>query len=149
MPLELIYRCTLCGTIVKHAWDNHECTEDPATKAKREAESKAWLDKYNAQQEVWEEWELRTGELENAIASVDGLPDEVAVKGQCRFVATGDEKSVKTRVFTNPTWGQLMRAFDKTIPQTKDYHHCFLEGVELLGPSDQEEVSVYEFVTGS
>ena len=56
----------------------------------------------------------------------------------------------------DPTWDDLMVEAEKMIRATKDYHHCFLEGVdvassdlEALASTGDEAVINISFVMGS
>ena len=79
----------------------------------------------------------------SAYKTVDGIPvdnlDEIAVKGEVRFVAKHDPfwggdkgKDFISATVENPTWLEVVAIADKMIRVTCDYHHCFLEAVERV-----------------
>lgn len=93
----------------------------------------------------------------------DGIPytkqNVVAFEDRVRVVAYRDEffggeesREFRSRILTNPTWGQLFRVFKTQMRKTKDYHHAFLEGARIVRREvDKDGVSygVVELLLGS
>lgn len=85
----------------------------------------------------------------------------IAVQGKVVFTAKRDtffggedSKDYRSEVMENPTWKQVFAAFKASIPVTRDYHHCFLEGIQRLvlnkhPQKDLDGIPLYEFITGS
>jgi hypothetical protein len=78
----------------------------------------------------------------------------LAFEGKVRVVAHADDffggeesRAFRSRVLENPTWGSLFRVFKSQIKRTRDYHHAFLEGAEVV--SMDGEVKIVELLLGS
>lgn len=82
----------------------------------------------------------------------------VAYRGKCVVHASpddffgGDEsQGYRSRVMTNPTWGNLFTAAKAQQRRTRDYHHMFFEGYTKRGSImiDGEQVALLELWLGS
>lgn len=78
----------------------------------------------------------------------------LAFEGKVRVVAHADDffggdesRGFRSRILENPTWGSLFRVFKSQIRQTRDYHHSFLEGADVVGV--EGDVKIVELRTGS
>ena len=133
MPFKMIYRCTDCGQDVDDIY-NHDCPNPHHDK-------------------VWEDWiKENAPHIETVCPSVPNHPDEIAFHGQCFLHLPydefwGDGEPYTSRNYTNPTWGEVLIEFEKAIIQTGDYHHSFLEGLNLS--KKVCSVPYVEFSTGS
>ena len=122
-------------------------------KPKRDASNKEWQDRFDyylGKNGVWAEW-LAINDIEHAIPSVYHEPSEYTGLGEVRFVMYGDDywgdgdTLYRSQLYNNPTWGDVMREFDMAIDHCKDFHHCFLEGIE----ESKEFAGEINFLTGS
>jgi hypothetical protein len=84
---------------------------------------------------------------------VDNM-DEVPIPGKVRFRAYADEffggdksRDYESAVVESPTWLQICGLADDMIHTVWDRHHCFLEGVEVVG--EEDGVKIAEFSMGS
>jgi hypothetical protein len=78
----------------------------------------------------------------------------VAFEGKVRVVAHADDffggdesRAFRSRVLENPTWGSLFRVFKSQIKRTRDFHHVFLEGADLVRM--EGDVKIVELRLGS
>jgi hypothetical protein len=108
-----------------------ECQKWIDEMPERERANQEWEDNYNFIREAWDKWEdLEENHVRNAIPSMSELPMTVAVEGRCVFIEVDDECSlVYCETANYPTWGTLLKMFDKCIQATGDDHHVFLEGI--------------------
>lgn len=115
---------------------------------KREKENQEWLARYDYYDRLWETWRAHEeieGLTYRAIPSIYHEPDEIAVQGECRFIAYDEGGNLwRSQLHHNPTWANVMREFEWSMEFTDDFHHCFLEGIEK-----SEFQNEYYFVTGS
>jgi len=150
--------CDQCGDEVDKD-DPHDCPQDPANVAKKQEEFREWEAEYNRNKEAWEAWGSETL-LKSCVPSVDSYPEETAVEGYCVLCVDQEDGSgyyPTSAVLFNPTWGQVALEFDRAIGYTRDFHHCFLEGLHALEkPEDISkygsfgaDVKFFEFATGS
>ena len=91
--------------------------------------------------------------IEYTKQNVVAFHDRVRVVAHADDFFGGDEsKSFRSKIMTNPTWGQLFRVFKSQMKKTRDYHHAFLEGATILRREvDKDGVSyaVVELLLGS
>jgi len=125
-----------------------QCQEWVDAKPERDKEAKEWNNRYDYYRALWETWEDHEGvkgRNYQAVASIYHEPDEIAVQGECRFTAYDEEGRMwRSTLYNNPTWADVMRAFEESMEHTDDYHHVFLEGVHKTEFSGE-----YGFSTGS
>lgn len=114
-----------------------------------------WEERHTHYDRLWTDWVARNLEECNVIASIDHAPREIAVEGKCVLYCPGDPfwggdeaRDYYSPILNNPTWGTVMRYFNRAVPVTRDRHHVFLEGVYEAGRSHRG-VPVIEFATGS
>jgi hypothetical protein len=122
-----------------------------AVRVEKEEEFRQWETENDRLGRLWDAWE-RDHPLETAIPSVPYGPDEVARYGRCVFTAVGDDgESYISPLLNDPTWGDVVRAFDEAIPVVDNYHHVFLEGVRLdnVVSGTVDDTAVFTFITGS
>lgn len=81
-------------------------------------------------------------------------PKEVAVHGCCKIereadVFFGGPKSCRYigSVMNSPTWGEIVNETCRSIISTKDRHHVFLEGVEIV--RHDAGINVLHLILGS
>lgn len=83
---------------------------------------------------------------------------EVAHEGKAVVVASADSfyggddsKPFRSRVLTNPTYGQLNGVATQVMRTTRDVHHSFFEGFRVTGSDniDGEDVAVLTLYMGS
>jgi hypothetical protein len=127
------------------------CQEWWDEKPERDKKNQEWEDRYEEVKGEWERWEEEPGNKTRvAIPSVDYFPSDRAASGPCSFrVQLWDDAGDDYYYFVkrDPTWGEVLRFFDKSIRLTGDEHHCYLEGIIEVGELDG--VTIYEFCTGS
>jgi len=65
------------------------------------------------------------------------------------FFGTG--KAWQSRVMSSPTWIQLHKQAQNMLEATGDWHHMFLEGIQVIGTEQVkgETVQVCRFLMGS
>lgn len=83
---------------------------------------------------------------------IDNL-DSVAIEGKVRFVHRddyhwGNGSTYKSEIVENPTWLQVCALADAMIKETEDFHHVFLEDIEIT-ETDSEGVKICRFGMGS
>jgi len=66
---------------------------------------------------------------QNVVAFHDRV---VVVAGADGFFGGSESRSYRSRILTNPTWGTLFRVFKSQIKKTRDSHHCFFEGAQIV-----------------
>jgi len=154
MPFESLARCTDCHTIMHHhETSDHDCPNDPMKDPVKRAEAEEWEARFEATTKMWEDWvEENAPHIKTAYPSIDNHPDEIAFHGQCFLHLPhdgfwGEGEAYTSRNYTNPTWGEVLIEFEKAIIQTGDYHHSFLEGLNLS--KKVCSVQILEFSTGS
>lgn len=85
--------------------------------------------------------------------NVVAFNDRVRVVGHADdFFGGKESKPYRSKIMTNPTWGQLFRVFKSQMKKTRDYHHAFLEGARIVRREvDKDGVSyaVVELLLGS
>lgn len=85
--------------------------------------------------------------------NVVAFNDRVRVVGYADdFFGGKESKPYRSKIMTNPTWGQLFRVFKSQMKKTRDYHHAFLEGARIVRREvDKDGVSyaVVELLLGS
>ena len=63
-------------------------------------------------------------------------PDEIAIRGRCIIFQDLDHvfntSGYIGDILENLTFGDLLLEADTVIKITEDYHHCFLEGFEII-----------------
>lgn len=84
---------------------------------------------------------------------VDNL-DKIAVEGKVKFVNERDEfwggqesKDWESEILINPTWLDVCVLANEMIQTTKDFHHVFLEGINVL--KREEDLNIAELMMGS
>jgi hypothetical protein len=91
--------------------------------------------------------------------------NSVAIRGDCILLGERDDffggkesKEYRSGVLHNPTWGDVFEHFRKSIPVTRDAHHCFLEGVyrytrnvrgKQIAQVGDGDIPIYTFAAGS
>lgn len=116
-----------------------QCQEWIDEKPKRDRENQEWEDRYEhylGEDGLWAKWDKQQHEpIQHVIASVYEDPDAVAVEGKCRFVMQGDDywgegsANYRSNQYTDPTWGDVLREFDRAVECCRDFHHIYLEGI--------------------
>lgn len=85
--------------------------------------------------------------------NVVAFQDRVRVVGYADDFFGGDEsKGYRSKILTNPTWKQLLGCLTSQMKKTRDYHHQFLEGAQIIRREvDKDGISyaVVELITGS
>lgn len=78
----------------------------------------------------------------------------LAFEGKVRVVAHADDffggdesRAFRSRVLENPTWGSLFRVFKSQMKRTRDFHHSFLEGADVVRM--EGDVKIVELRLGS
>jgi len=152
-PFDIKITCKACGeeveNMARHLF-TEECFEHPANR-KRRAEQNRKAEKQRKESDIsWEKWGA-DDKLEYARYDWDYLPRQIAHKGKCVFVYgnrwASEGKEYKTKVLTNPTYGTVMKHFDKAIALTGDHHHIFFEGLTEI--KKHKGVTTYEIIAGS
>lgn len=142
--------CDQCEEDLPSAADAvaHDCPESPENVEKRDAENEIWKARFELVNDAWEKWE-ETHPMKYCRPSIDFLPHETAVKGDCLLFGTDEdgERHYTAHTLHNPTWGQVALEFDRIIRLTDDHHHCFLEGLDKV--ESDNVIDLYEFSTGS
>jgi hypothetical protein len=91
--------------------------------------------------------------IEYTKRNVVAFADRVVVVGYADdFFGGAESRPYRSRILTNPTWGQLFQVFKTQMRRTRDYHHQFLEGARIVRRGvDKDGVSyaVVELLTGS
>jgi hypothetical protein len=64
---------------------------------------------------------------------IDNL-DEIPIKGKVEFIGS---LSFESGVFDNPTWLDICVIANRMIIETKDYHHIYLEDVDVVDVNDK------------
>ena len=80
--------------------------------------------------------------------------DEIAFEGKIRFREKRDPlwssqhgADFESQVLINPTWLDLAVVANKMIETVRDFHHVFLELIEIKG--EEDGVTIAEFGMGS
>jgi hypothetical protein len=129
----------------------------------KKAEFDEWQEEFDRVNNAWGEYQRKLGGYQYATPSVSVTPDVLAHSGRCIVYDVGDEgQTYVSNVLTNPTWGDICDEFEQAIEITKDYHHCYLEGLRALTVSEwpewvynitsdgkHDDLVVYKFSTGS
>lgn len=86
----------------------------------------------------------------------DGSPrdnlDEVAVMQPFvifQAFADDDRRDFKSEILKYPTWLEVCLQFNNALHVTRDFHHCFLEGIKDTGEYSSAGIPIYSFLTGS
>lgn len=84
---------------------------------------------------------------------VTDVRDEVAVEGKCVFrdlnpFHYGEGNQYISKPMENPTWREVGFLADEMVETTGDYHHIFLEGVQVVD-TWADGTKIVEFVMGS
>jgi hypothetical protein len=84
--------------------------------------------------------------------------NEIAIKGKVFFKTRYDDfrdqsedkigEEYNSGFHKNPTWLTVFKCADESIKTTKDYPHCFLEGIKMLR-EHKDRTKVYTFEFGS
>ncbi len=75
---------------------------------------------------------VRNG-IEYTKQNVVAFEDRVVVEASAdEFFGGVESRAYRSRVMDRPTWGQLLRCAESQVKRTKDYHHVFLEGAEVV-----------------
>ena len=95
----------------------------------------------------WNEWFDKHHRQEfAAYPSIDHTPYETAFEGECILVSLehifGGGYPYNSAIYKYPTWASVLEEFDKSIYQTNDHHHIFLEGIGEL-PQDKCPTHIY------
>lgn len=97
----------------------------------------------------------------SAYETVDGIPvdclDDIAFPGKIQFrrpkspelftLAGGEPTDYESNVLTYPTWLELCICVNTMIKTTRDIHHCYFEGFEIIRRED--DVTIATFSMGS
>lgn len=145
--------CDDCGhevvNMAKHRFEN-ECPESAENRKKRAEESKAWDKNYKRGELSWEKWNVED-KIDFARPDYDNTPLQIAHKGKCVLVYgngwASKGKEYKSPVLTNPTYGTVLKHFDKAIALTDDHHHIFFEGLTKI--STRKGITKLEISAGS
>jgi hypothetical protein len=80
--------------------------------------------------------------------------DSIAFKGKCYFIIEAnkffggdDSESYVSDVFESPNWGQVFIESMKAQQFTLNFHHCYLEGLNVV--SVYGDVTFLSFSLGS
>lgn len=78
---------------------------------------------------------------------LDEHPDDLIVDGKvfiylkpngiCTF------KPYCSNIIKNPTYGKILQLCDEIIDHTEDYHHIFLERIEIIKQTDIDTYQLY------
>jgi hypothetical protein len=124
------------------------CQEWLDEKPQRDQEARDWDNRYEYYKGLWEDWENHEnieGRHYQVCPSIYHEPTEIAVQGECYFIAYDEEGTLwRSASYNNPTWADVLRALEDSLEHTQDYHHVYLEGI-MKSEFDGE----YYFTTGS
>lgn len=133
------------------------CQQWVDEKPERDRKYRESEERYEAVKSAWDKWEAEH-KIRFAIPSVDHFPEEIAVEGSIAIQFTlWDEETDQDDAehyfyMDDPTWGDVLRFFDKSIGLTGDEHHCFLEGLYKVRDceiGENKTLPIYNFSTGS
>lgn len=149
-----IHECTDCGAkFTDNSWHDHDCQ----TEEQKAQHAKADED-FNKAFDYWDRHQDKLGIEHAQMSCYEYKVKTRAVEGKCVLVHRDYYEGGKpyvSPVLNNPTWGTVLKHFDKAIPVTGDYHHRFLEGIgEVKSICDyvfnlDDDVKIYVFFTGS
>lgn len=83
---------------------------------------------------------------------IDNL-DDVAIVGRVRLIAAKDDwggeksRSWEGKILESPTWLTIVIEANAMMRRTRNLHHCFLEGFEIV--HQEGDVQIANFVMGS
>lgn len=153
--------CTDCNQdieskeMVGSKFCEHDCPESPENIKKRADEYIVWKKKQSKLDAAWDKWADKQPCM-RALPSVEHMPRVHAVEGKCILVDYGDYTDYTSGIIENPTWGKVMLRFNDAMRITDDYHHCYLEGLQVTtrdqwpkGLKVPRGVKVYKFSKGS
>ena len=149
-----IHECTDCGAkFTDNSWHNHDCRSEDQ-KLQDKCDQETWDENF----EYWENWQEEHGINHATMSCYEHKAHDRAVEGKCVLIHRDYYEGGKpyvSRVLNNPTWGTVLKHFDRAIPVTGDYHHCFLEGIGQIDSPEgyvldlPNDCKVFVFHTGS
>jgi len=139
-----------------------EWVAEAPDRAAVEAANKALNKKCALIHNAWENWKRTIAyPVYYATPAVDTMPQDRACDGWAVFIAYPDYPSDGGEIYTspvikNPTWGQVLAAFDASLIRTKVFSHLYLEGLFEAEPEEHPEglnvadnIKVFRFSAGS